>query len=100
LSPGFGQMTFRAVLGSISDSNGSSKRYVSDITASALGRVIAAGGEDLSTPSATTNVRNGAQGATSEVGRYVELYIKQRIFSSAARRTMFDDGHGGRPPRW
>jgi hypothetical protein len=53
----------------ISGSNGSSRRSSSDITASAPGRVIAAGGEDLSTPAASTNDRNGAQGATSEVGR-------------------------------
>jgi len=33
------------------------------------GRVIAASGEDISTPAATTNDRNGEQGATSEVGR-------------------------------
>ena len=33
---------------------------------------------------------------TSAQGRYAKLYIKQRIFSSAARRTMFDDGHNGR----
>jgi hypothetical protein len=33
------------------------------------GQVSAGGGEDISTPAATTNDRNGEQRATSEVGR-------------------------------
>jgi len=37
------------------------------------GRVIAASGEDISTPAATTKDRNGEQGATSEAGRLCEF---------------------------
>ena len=37
--------------------------------------------------------------STGAFGHYGKLCIKQRIFSSASRRTMFDDGHSGRPPR-
>jgi hypothetical protein len=57
--------------------DGSSRTSSSDITASASGRVIAAGGEDLSTPAISTNDRNGAQGATSEVGRTETLLRRQ-----------------------
>ena len=42
------------------------------------GRVIAAGGEALSTSAATTNDRNGAQGATSEVGRSATIESERK----------------------
>ena len=46
------------------------------------------GGEDLSTPAATTDDRNGAHGAMSQVGRLRQLMIGGGVTAIAAKRTL------------
>jgi len=52
---------------------------------------LAAGGEHLSTPAATTNDRNGEQGATSEVGRLPPV-AKVRFYEDSNVKASFYRG--------